>query len=101
MNIQWISLKAEKANIFSIFAVIVAGWSAESAAHTDTDTHSHTHTNTHMHTPIYAHSSVRQLGSSEMVDLDWVLGLKTCRRNHLHTKSEISIPTVRETKEVR
>lgn len=51
-----------------------------------------------MHTHIYAHSSVKQLGSSEMVDLDWVLGLKTCGRNHLHTKSEISRPTTRETK---
>lgn len=51
-----------------------------------------------MHTHIYAHSSVKQLGSSEMVDLDWMLGLKTCGRNHLHTKSEISRPTTRETK---
>lgn len=31
-----------------------------------------------------------------MVDLDWVPALKACRRNHLHTKSEIHILTLRE-----
>lgn len=30
-------------------------------------------------------------GSTEMLDLDWAPALKTCRRNHQHTKSEIHI----------
>ncbi len=54
MNIQWISLKGEKANIFSIFAVVVAAWSSESAAHTDThiDTCTHTYAHTHICTQL-------------------------------------------------
>lgn len=35
-------------------------------------------------------------GSTEMLDLDLAPALKTCRRNHLHTKSGILILSLRE-----
>lgn len=93
---EWVSFKREKANIFYFLVVVFVPWSAEYAEHSHI--YSHTHTYTHMQ---YAHNSVWQLGSSEMVDLDWVPGLKTCSSNHLHTKSEIVTSTVREIREKR
>lgn len=60
-------------------AFAVLAWSIESMEHADTST-----------------QTQLSQGSTEMLDLDWAPALKTCRRNHQHTKSEIHILSLRE-----
>lgn len=52
INMQWISLKGKKANIFPNFVVVVVARSTESTAHTNT----HTYTQVHSHI-LYMHTA--------------------------------------------